>query len=81
MKYLNSCTFQSNLVSLEGRDSLAEQLFCVDITALHTGDIDLLPFNGNVVRLEDLANGLRDFAADTVTFPLGQYAGIVASSL
>lgn len=70
-------TLETNLVPLERSNGLAEKLFCVDIAGLYSRYVDLLPFNGNVVGLEDLTDRLGDFGTDTVTWGLvnGLYDG------
>lgn len=37
------------------------------VAALDAGDIDLLPFDGYVVGLEDFTDNFRDFRANTIT--------------
>jgi hypothetical protein len=46
-------TLQTELVTLEGGDGLAEELLGVLAAVLHARDIDLLPLNGHIVGLED----------------------------
>lgn len=60
-------TLEAELVALERSDGLAEQLLGVLGSSLDTGDVDLLPLDGNVVCLEDLPDRLRDFGTDTIT--------------
>jgi len=47
-------TLETELVALERGDGLSEQLLGVLVASLDTGDIDLLPLDGDVVGLEDL---------------------------
>jgi hypothetical protein len=63
-------TLETELVALEGRNRLAEELLRVDAARLDTGDVDLLPLNRHVVRLEDLLDRLGDLSTDTVTCAL-----------
>lgn len=37
------------------------------VASVHASDVDLLPFNGNIVGLEDLLDALGDLGTDTVT--------------
>ena len=60
-------TLETELVALQRGDGLAEELLRVDVARVNTRDIDLLPLNGNVVRLEDLLDRLGDLSTDTVT--------------
>jgi hypothetical protein len=60
-------TLETELVALEGSDGLAQKFLGVDVARLDTGDVDLLPLNGNVVCLEDLLDRLGDLSTDTVT--------------
>ena len=59
-------TLQPDLIALQRVDGLPEEKLWVDLSALHTGHVDLLPLHGDVVLLEDSLNGLRDFGTDTV---------------
>jgi hypothetical protein len=72
-------TLETELVALERGDGLAEELLGVDVAGVDTRDIDLFPLNGNVVRLEDLLDGLRDLSTDTVTGDQGD--GVLAAEL
>jgi hypothetical protein len=63
-------TLETELVALEGSNRLAEELLRVDATSLDTRDVDLLPLNRNIVRLEDLLDRLGDLSTDTVTCAL-----------
>jgi hypothetical protein len=63
-------TLETELVALEGSNRLAEELLRVDAARLDTGDVDLLPLNRNIVRLEDLLDRLGDLSTDTVTCAL-----------
>jgi hypothetical protein len=60
-------TLETELVALERSNRLAEELLRVDVASLDTGDVDLLPLNGHVVRLEDLLHRLGNLSTDTVT--------------
>jgi hypothetical protein len=60
-------TLETELVALERGNRLAEELLGVDVASLNTGDVDLLPFNGNVVRLEDLLDRFGNLSTDTIT--------------
>jgi hypothetical protein len=60
-------TLQTELVALERGNGLAEELLGVDVARLDTGNVDLLPLNGNVVCLEDLLDRLGNLSTDTVT--------------
>jgi hypothetical protein len=76
-------TLQTELVALERGDGLAEELLGVDVASLDTGNVDLLPLNGNVVCLEDLLDRLGNLSTDTVTcacsiFVLFYYAVMAA---
>jgi hypothetical protein len=63
-------TLETELVALERGNGFAEELLGVDVASLDTGDVDLLPLNGNVVCLEDLLDRLGDLSTDTVTCAL-----------
>jgi hypothetical protein len=58
---------ETELVALERSNRLAEELLRVDVACLDTGDVDLLPLNGHVVRLEDLLDRLGDLGTNSVT--------------
>lgn len=60
-------TLQAELVALEGGNGLAEKLLGVNVASLNARDVNLLPLNGNIVRLEDLLDRLRNLSTDTVT--------------
>ena len=51
----------------------------MDIAGIDTRNIDLLPLNRNVVRLEDFLNRLRDLSTNTVTRDQGD--GVLAAEL
>lgn len=58
---------EAELVALERRNRLAEELLGVDVAGVDARHVDLLPLNGHVVRLEDLLDRLGHLRADTVT--------------
>jgi len=60
-------TLETELVALERRNRFAEEFLRVNVARVNTGDVDLLPLNGNIVRLEDLFDRLGDLSTDTVT--------------
>jgi hypothetical protein len=60
-------TLETELVALERGDGLAEELLGVDVARVDTRDINLLPLNGHIVRLEDLLDRLGDLSTDSVT--------------
>lgn len=60
-------TLETKLVALERCNRLAEELLRVDVARVDTRDIDLLPLNRHVVRLEDLLDRLGDLSTDTIT--------------
>lgn len=68
MEALVSITLQSELVPLQGSNSLAEQILRLLVALLHAGDIDLLPLHGDIVRLENLLDRFRHFSTDTVAY-------------
>lgn len=72
-------TLETELVALEGSNRLSEQLLGVLVASLDTGDIDLLPLDGDVVGLEDLLDRLGDFGTDTIT--RDQSDGVLAAKL
>lgn len=72
-------TLETELVALQRGDSLTEELLGVLVAGLDTGDIDLLPLDGDVVGLEDGLDGLGDFGSDTVTGDEGH--GVFAAVL
>jgi hypothetical protein len=72
-------TLEAELVALQRGDGLAEELLGVDVAGVDTRDVDLLPLNGNVVRLEDLLDRLGDLSTDTVTGDQGD--GVLAAEL
>ena len=72
-------TLETELVALQRGDGLTEELLGVDVAGVNTRDIDLLPLNGHVVRLEDLLNRLGDLSTDTVTGNQGD--GVLAAEL
>jgi len=63
-------TLETELVALERRNRFAEEFLRVNVARVNTGDVDLLPLNGNIVRLEDLFDRLGDLSTDTVTCAL-----------
>jgi hypothetical protein len=63
-------TLETELVALERGNGFAEELLGVHIARLDTGNVDLLPLDGHVVRLEDLLDRLSDLGTDTVTCAL-----------
>jgi hypothetical protein len=63
-------TLETELVALERGNGFAEELLGVHVARLDTGDVDLLPLNGHVVRLEDLLDRLGNLSTDTVTCAL-----------
>jgi hypothetical protein len=60
-------TLETELVALERSNRFAEELLGVDVAGVDTRYVDLLPLNGNVVRLEDLLDRLGDLSTDTIT--------------
>jgi hypothetical protein len=60
-------TLQTELVALEGGERLSEQLLRVLVAGVDTGNIDLLPLDGDVVGLEDGLDRFGDFGTDSVT--------------
>lgn len=72
-------TLETELVALQRGDGLAEELLGVDVARVNTRDIDLLPLNGNVVRLEDLLDRVGDLSTNTVTGDQGD--GVLAAEL
>jgi hypothetical protein len=60
-------TLETELVALERSNGFAEELLGVDVARVDTRHVDLLPLNGNVVRLEDLLDRLGNLSTDTVT--------------
>lgn len=60
-------TLQTELVALERGDRFAEELLRVLVASLHTGNINLLPLNWDIVCLENLLDRLRNLSTDTVT--------------
>ena len=61
-------TLETELVALQRGDGLAEELLGVDVARVNTGYVDLLPLNGNIVRLEDLLDRLGNLRTNTVTY-------------
>lgn len=59
-------TLETELVALERSDRLAESILSAAGT-LETGNLDLLPLNGDVVGLEDGLDRLGDLGTDTIT--------------
>ena len=59
-------TLETELVALERSDRLAESILSAAGT-LKTGNLDLLPLNGDVVGLEDGLDRLGDLGTDTIT--------------
>ena len=72
-------TLETELVALQRGDGLAEKLLGVDVAGVDTRDIDLLPLDGHVVRLEDLLDRLGNLSTDTVTGDQGD--GVLAAEL
>ena len=72
-------TLETELVALQRGDGLAEELLGVDVAGVDTRNIDLLPLDGHVVRLEDLLDRLGDLSTDTVTGDQGD--GVLAAEL
>lgn len=62
---------KTDLVALQGGDGFAEKLLGVLCSGLETGNINLLPLNGNVVGLEDGLDGLCDLCSNTITWDEG----------
>jgi len=58
-------TLETELVALERSDRLAESI--LSAASLETGNLDLLPLNGDVVGLEDGLDRLGDLGTDTIT--------------
>lgn len=71
-------TLETELVALKRSDRLAESILG-SAGALETGDLDLLPLNGDVVGLEDGLDGLGNLGTDTVTGDEGD--GVLAAEL
>lgn len=71
-------TLETELVALKRSDRLAESILS-SAGALETGDLDLLPLNGDVVGLEDGLDGLGNLGTDTVTGDEGD--GVLAAEL
>lgn len=46
-------TLETQLVASQGGNGLSEKLFGVFVSSVHTADVDLFPFNGDVVCLEN----------------------------
>ena len=44
-----------------------EEFFGVFVACIDAGDIDLLPFNGNVVGFEYGLDSFSDFSSNTIT--------------
>lgn len=61
-------TLEAELVPLERSNGLPEKLLGMLISCLHSRDIHLLPFDGDIVRLEDLLDRLGNFGTNTVTW-------------
>lgn len=73
-------TLEAELVALQGRDGLAEELLgALQRRGVHTGHVDLLPVDGNIVGLEDGLDALGDLGTDTVTGDQGD--GVLATEL
>lgn len=71
-------TLEAELVALEGSDGLAEGILSA-AGALETGNLDLLPLNGDVVGLEDGLDRLGNLGTDTITGNEGD--GVLAAVL
>lgn len=72
-------TLETELVAAERGDTLAESVLSALTTILNTSDVDLLPLNGDVVRLEDGLDGLGNLGTDTVSGDEGD--GVLAAVL
>lgn len=70
-------TLEAELVAAQGGDGLAEGR--LGAAALETGDLDLLPLDGDVVGLEDGLDRLGDLGTDTITGDEGD--GVLATEL
>lgn len=66
-------TLQTNLVALERVDGLGDALAAVT----NTGNLDLLPVNGNVLSLEDGLDRVSDFSTNTVTYQKRKHERLV----
>ncbi|CAF3535552.1 unnamed protein product [Fusarium graminearum] len=71
-------TLEAELVALERSDGLAEGILSA-AGALETGNLDLLPLNGDVVGLEDGLDRLGNLGTDTITGDEGD--GVLAAVL
>jgi hypothetical protein len=71
-------TLETELVALERSDRLTEGILS-SAGALETGDLDLLPLNGDVVGLEDGLDRLGNLGTDTITGDEGD--GVLAAVL
>ena len=71
-------TLETELVALKRSDRLAESILSAAGT-LKTGNLDLLPLNGDVVGLEDGLDRLGDLGTDTITGDEGD--GVLAAEL
>ena len=60
-------TLETQLVALERGNRLAEELLGVHVARVDTRDVDLLPLNRHIVRLEDFLDRLGDLSTNTVT--------------
>ena len=60
-------TFQTEFVAFQGSDGFAEEIFGVLVACVNAGDIDLFPFDRDVVGFEDCFHGLCDLCTNTVT--------------
>ena len=62
-----SVTFQAELVSSERRNRLSKKFFRVLVSSFNSCDIDLLPFDRHVVRLENSLYGFGHFSTNAIT--------------
>ena len=60
-------TLETKLVALEGRYRLVEEIFSILVTSFYTSDIDLFPFDWDIVGLEDSLDSFGDFSTNTIT--------------
>ena len=59
---------EPDFVAFEGGDGFAEELFLVFVAGFHAADVDLFPFDGDVVGFEDLADRVGDLGADAIAW-------------
>ena len=73
-------TLETKLVPLQGGNTLAECLLSATSgRILDTGDVDLLPLNGDIVGLEEGLDRFGNLCTDTITGDEGD--GVLASKL